>query len=349
MAAARPTGATSAASDLGQRSVTAFDNHEFATTRRIASMRASPLTEPSRYVRPVRFHFVRSCSGGLDPASNSATEAITEAASESCAINSGTAVVAGADPCLGAGGCEAPADHLVTTIDCAGACVVNDYGSGATAFAFTQTQQLPSTKPSSSSSPSSSSTAPLSQPRRHELICNGNIINSCMSRDNSTPSHLSRRELIWDGVEPTDSVAILLYHKERDAFLLARQFRPPVLYAAWRRTRQRHNGDQVERGHVVQGQNTEAPPEAAPAPLLPLPQMPAGEGGRVPTAATVTNPSPSPQPAPSLTSLASGTGGGWTYELCGGLVDKPGLTSEEVAAAEVEEELGYRVNPGSLT
>lgn len=32
----------------------------------------------------------------------------------------------------------------------------------------------------------------------------------------------------WDMVEVHDSVAILLYHKERDALVVVRQFRPPV-------------------------------------------------------------------------------------------------------------------------
>ncbi len=32
----------------------------------------------------------------------------------------------------------------------------------------------------------------------------------------------------WEVVESHDSVAILIYHKERDAFILVKQFRPPV-------------------------------------------------------------------------------------------------------------------------
>jgi len=32
----------------------------------------------------------------------------------------------------------------------------------------------------------------------------------------------------WEAVKAHDSVAILLYHKEKDAFLLVKQFRPPV-------------------------------------------------------------------------------------------------------------------------
>lgn len=35
-------------------------------------------------------------------------------------------------------------------------------------------------------------------------------------------------EKTWEAVEAHDSVAVLLYHKQKDAFLLVQQFRPPV-------------------------------------------------------------------------------------------------------------------------
>jgi len=35
-------------------------------------------------------------------------------------------------------------------------------------------------------------------------------------------------EKVWDMVEVHDSVAILIYHKEKNAFVLVKQFRPPV-------------------------------------------------------------------------------------------------------------------------
>jgi UDP-sugar diphosphatase len=38
----------------------------------------------------------------------------------------------------------------------------------------------------------------------------------------------NNRELSWEAVKSHDSVAILLYHKERDSFVLVKQFRPPV-------------------------------------------------------------------------------------------------------------------------
>ncbi|XP_066468416.1 uridine diphosphate glucose pyrophosphatase NUDT14 [Tiliqua scincoides] len=39
---------------------------------------------------------------------------------------------------------------------------------------------------------------------------------------------------------------------------------------------------------------------------------------------------------------------GVTYELCAGIVDKPGLSLEEIASEEVLEECGYEVPPASL-
>ena len=44
------------------------------------------------------------------------------------------------------------------------------------------------------------------------------------------------KEKFWEIVESHDSVAILLYHKEREAFILVQQFRPPVFI---------HNGDGI--------------------------------------------------------------------------------------------------------
>jgi UDP-sugar diphosphatase len=42
-------------------------------------------------------------------------------------------------------------------------------------------------------------------------------------------------EKSWEIVESGNSVAILIYHKEKDAFILVKQFRPPVYH--------RHGGD----------------------------------------------------------------------------------------------------------
>jgi len=36
------------------------------------------------------------------------------------------------------------------------------------------------------------------------------------------------REKSWDMVDVHDSVSVLIYHKEKDAFVLVKQFRPPV-------------------------------------------------------------------------------------------------------------------------
>jgi UDP-sugar diphosphatase len=80
-----------------------------------------------------------------------------------------------------------------------------------------------------------------------------------------------------------DSVAILLYHTQLQAFLLVRQFRPPV-YANILRDCEHSKSS----------------------------------------------------PAPSLESA-------FVFELCAGLVDKPGLSLSEIASEEVMEETGYSV------
>jgi len=39
---------------------------------------------------------------------------------------------------------------------------------------------------------------------------------------------LNNKELKWEAVKTHDSVSILLYHKQKESFLLVKQFRPPV-------------------------------------------------------------------------------------------------------------------------
>ena len=101
----------------------------------------------------------------------------------------------------------------------------------------------------------------------------------------------------WHTIEPLDSVAVLVHHTERRAYLLVRQLRPAVLLAELRRAQQQWRE------------------------------------------------SPQCLPEPTLDLLAA-QGAGLTYELCGGLVgDKSGCSLEQVALAEVAEELGYQPPP----
>jgi nudix-type nucleoside diphosphatase (YffH/AdpP family) len=88
----------------------------------------------------------------------------------------------------------------------------------------------------------------------------------------------------WDMVESHPSVAILLYHVHHKAFLLVRQFRPPV-YANLLR-------------HAME--------------------------------------------SPVLYEAA------FTFELCAGIVDKPGLSLLDIAREEVQEETGYLVPTGGM-
>ncbi|WP_292658732.1 NUDIX domain-containing protein [Nitratifractor sp.] len=90
--------------------------------------------------------------------------------------------------------------------------------------------------------------------------------------------HLARytqdgMEKSWEVLEAGDSVAILIWHREHERFVLVRQFRPAVYL---------HNRE------------------------------------------------------------------GMTVELCAGLLDKAGHSPEEVAAEEVEEECGFRIDPARL-
>lgn len=86
----------------------------------------------------------------------------------------------------------------------------------------------------------------------------------------------------WDMVESHPSVAVLLYHRQRQAVVLVRQFRPAVYVSAMRAA------------------------EAA------------------------------GQPKPPLSA-------GFTYELCAGIVDKPGLDLKQITREEIMEECGYDV------
>ncbi|EFN53752.1 hypothetical protein CHLNCDRAFT_58436 [Chlorella variabilis] len=91
----------------------------------------------------------------------------------------------------------------------------------------------------------------------------------------------------WDMVESHPSVAVLLYHRQRQAVILVRQFRPAVYVSAMR---------------------------AAQA---------AG------------------QTKPALSA-------GFTYELCAGIIDKPGLDLKQITREEILEECGFDVPLASI-
>ena len=103
---------------------------------------------------------------------------------------------------------------------------------------------------------------------RLEPLKKGNFIRSCLARYTQDGVEKS-----WEVLEAGDSVAILIWHREHERFVLVRQFRPAVYL---------HNRD------------------------------------------------------------------GMTVELCAGLLDKEGHSPEEVAAEEVEEECGFRIDPARL-
>lgn len=105
---------------------------------------------------------------------------------------------------------------------------------------------------------------------------------SAFVRPQSILFQLDGKPRRWDMVESHPSVACLLYHRERQAVILVRQFRPAVYVSAMREA------------------------EAA------------------------------GQPKPPLSV-------GFTYELCAGIVDKPGLDLAQITKEEILEECGYDV------
>ncbi|HFC03860.1 MAG TPA: NUDIX domain-containing protein [Nitratifractor salsuginis] len=103
---------------------------------------------------------------------------------------------------------------------------------------------------------------------RLEPLKEGNFIRPSLARYTQDGVEKS-----WEILRTGDSVAVLIWHREHERFVLVRQFRPAVYW---------HNRE------------------------------------------------------------------GMTVELCAGLLDKEGHSPEEVAAEEVEEECGFRIDPSAL-
>ncbi|XP_015795695.1 uridine diphosphate glucose pyrophosphatase [Tetranychus urticae] len=100
---------------------------------------------------------------------------------------------------------------------------------------------------------------------------------------------LDGKELAWDCVKAHDSVAIILYHKERNKLIFVKQFRPSLILSSALKL-------DAENGII------EADPKID----------------------------------------------GYTLEMCAGIIDKPGLSHEEIAKEEVLEETGYDIPVSSL-
>ncbi|XP_072895535.1 uridine diphosphate glucose pyrophosphatase NUDT14 isoform X2 [Hemitrygon akajei] len=117
----------------------------------------------------------------------------------------------------------------------------------------------------------------------------------------------------WDFMKTHDSVSVLIYHPMRDSFVLVKQFRPAFKLI-----------DVFPLAVYAC--------ECARQGILPMADavsMDADPQARVPV-----------QPLPASAGI--------TYELCAGIVDKPGLSLEETAKEEIQEECGYRVPLESL-
>jgi hypothetical protein len=143
-------------------------------------------------------------------------------------------------------------------------------------------------------------------------------------------------------IEAHSSVAVVLYHKDLDAFLLVRQFRPAVYSCRLREAK--------EAGQP-------APDRAA--------GLKGGEGGRAAAlfltvhrqgcadevllvggahcGCTCSTTPVATLPTSPFFFLPSG----FTIELCAGLIDKA-KTLKEIVSEEILEEVGYRVEPSEV-
>uniref|UniRef100_A0A3P9I2R2 Uridine diphosphate glucose pyrophosphatase NUDT14 n=1 Tax=Oryzias latipes TaxID=8090 RepID=A0A3P9I2R2_ORYLA len=119
----------------------------------------------------------------------------------------------------------------------------------------------------------------------------------------------------WDFMRTHDSVSVLIFNTTSHCFVLVKQFRPAVYMCEWEKAKKQPN-EKTEEGGAA---------EAAEAAV---------------TAAESQEGESSSQGPPFSA--------GVTYELCAGLVDKPGLSLEEIARQEVLEECGYDVPASKL-
>ena len=101
------------------------------------------------------------------------------------------------------------------------------------------------------------------------------------------------------------SVAVVLFHPARQAFILVRQFRPAVYVAAAQEAREARVAASVAAS-AASAAGGSAPKSAGAAAA-----EEGGGGAALPLSA------------------------GFTFELCAGIVDKPGLSLAEIAAEEV--------------
>ena len=104
------------------------------------------------------------------------------------------------------------------------------------------------------------------------------------------------------------SVAILLYHKQNDSLLFVRQFRPPVYMSEVAARERQRLGNTKHEVSMDWKLGNDA---------IDTNRYRPGELG-------------------------------FTFELCAGIVDKEDLSLKEIAAEEIAEEVGYRVNADEL-
>ncbi|KAM4712505.1 uridine diphosphate glucose pyrophosphatase NUDT14 [Anableps anableps] len=118
----------------------------------------------------------------------------------------------------------------------------------------------------------------------------------------------------WDFMRTHDSVSVLIFNTTSHCFVLVKQFRPAVYMCEWEKAKSKtsQGAEKTEEGEASESQEGQSASDEESSSQWP--------------------------PATA----------GVTYELCAGLVDKPGLPLEEIARQEVLEECGYDVPASKL-
>lgn len=146
-------------------------------------------------------------------------------------------------------------------------------------------------------------------------------------------------------VESHPSVAVLLYHRQRQAVILVRQFRPAVYVSAMRAAQAAGQTKPALSGAREAAGGRRGPAWGCGAVGMgcgPACRRAAGSGGPGWPAATPATPSKRLLASLTLAFLpcfppprAFLPAAGFTYELCAGIIDKPGLDLKQITREEV--------------
>jgi len=145
---------------------------------------------------------------------------------------------------------------------------------------------------------------------------------------------------VWDSTLQMPSVVVLVLNRDTEKFVLVRQFRPSVYLSAAESAR-----TAMQRAALASSPGAAESPGAATPPLATAPETIDQETSSTALRSILRD--------SYGASMASGSAvpfwEGVTLEPCAGLIDDPSLSAIETAAKEVTEELGYVVDPSSIT